>query len=135
VFKAEQQYSDLGRPIDFKYYTKYFGDGIHKIFMRRVIPSIRLQTQPYNLSVNIDINQQNNSSIKNTISAQSVGYTWGSGITWGSGKTWGSLNTSIPTVIAGTEAYWHQIRFEQNGVETPVEILSYILQLRTRRIE
>jgi len=135
VFRAEQQYSDLGRPIDFKYYTKYFGDGIHKIFMRRVIPSIRLQTQPYNLSVNIDINQQNNSSIRNTISAQSVGYTWGSGITWGSGKTWGSLNTSIPTVIAGTEAYWHQIRFEQNGVETPVEILSYILQLRTRRIE
>lgn len=135
VFKAEQQYSDLGRPIDFKYYTKYFGDGIHKLFMRRVVPSIRLQTQPYSLSVNIDINQQNNSSIKNTISAQSVGYTWGSGITWGSGKTWGSLNTSIPTIIAGTEAYWHQIRFEQNGVETPVEILSYILQFRTRRIE
>lgn len=135
VFYAEQQYSDMGKPIDFKYWTKYFGDGLHKILLRRLLPSIRLQTQPYDLDVLIDIDQRNTTPISYTVSAQASGITWGSSETWGGGETWGSATVSSPTVMQGTEAYWHQIRYEHSGVDTPVEILSYMLQLRVRRTE
>ncbi len=135
LFYAEQQYSDMGKPIDFKYWTKYFGDGLHKILLRRLIPSIRLQTQPYDLDVMIDIDQRNTTPIMYTVSAQASGSTWGSGETWAGGQTWGSATVSSPTVMQGTEAFWHQIRFEHSGVDTPVEILSYMLQIRVRRTE
>lgn len=135
VFRAEQAYSDMGKSISFKYWTKYFGDGLHKIFLRRVIPSVRLQTQPYDLEVYIDVDQRNSVPISSTIPSQASGQTWGSGNTWGGGEVWGSNTVSTPNPIAGTEGYWHQIRFEQQGVDTPVEILSYILQLRSRRLE
>jgi hypothetical protein len=136
VYNAEQAYSDMGRPIDFKYWTKYFGDGIHKIFLRRVLPSIRLQTQPYNLSVNIDMDQKGNAPLKYTIAAQAGGSTWGGGGIWTDNVTvWGSTSVSTPTILQGSEAYWHQIRYEQSGVDTPVEILSYMLQFRSRRVE
>lgn len=134
-FYSEQQYSDMGKPIDFKYWTKYFGDGLHKILLRRIAPSIRLQTQPYELNVLVDIDQRNTTPISYTMSAQASGNTWGSGETYGSGTTWGSATVSSPSVMTGTEAYWHQVRFEHSGVDTPVEILSYLLQIRVRRVE
>jgi hypothetical protein len=135
LYYAEQAYSDLGRPIEFKYWTKYFGDGLRKILLRRVIPSIRLQTQPYMLNIYIDIDQRNTIPLQYTVNAQASGNTWGGGISWGSSNTWGSATVSNPQILRGTEAYWHQIRFEQTGVDTPVEILSYLLQIRVRRTE
>lgn len=136
VYNAEQQYSDMGKPLAFAYWTKYFGDGLHKIFLRRVIPSIRLQTQPYNLSVYIDIDQRGTIPIQYSVTAQASGSEWGGGALWTDAvTTWGSANVSTPTIMMGTEAFWHQIRFEQTGADTPVEILSYILQFRSRRLE
>lgn len=135
LYHAEEAYSDLGKPIEFIYWTKYFGDGIRKIFLRRVIPSLRLQTQPYNLNIYIDIDQRNTTPLRYTVDAQASGETWGGGATWGGGSLWGSNTVTTPTTLRGTEAYWHQIRFEQTGVDTPVEILSYILELRVRRTE
>lgn len=136
IYRAEQQYSDMGKPIQFVYWTKYFGDGLHKIFLRRVIPSIRLQTQPYNLNVYIDMDQRGNIPLQYTVSAQASGDSWGGGGLWTDNITvWGSATVSTPTIMQGSEAFWHQIRFEQTGTDTPVEILSYILQLRSRRLE
>lgn len=139
VYRAEQAYSDMGKPIAFQYWTKYFGDGLRKIFLRRVIPSIRLQTQPYMLNLYIDIDQKNTNILRYTASALASGSTWGGGstITWGGGSSiiWGSQTVSTPKPIQGTEALWHQLRFEQTGVDTPVEILSYVLQMRVRRTE
>ena len=139
LYKAEQAYSDLGAPIEFIYWTKYFGDGLKKIFLRRFIPSVRLQTQPYDLNIYIDIDQRNTIPLRYSLNAQASGYTWGTGspVTWGAGDPilWGSATVSNPTIFKGTEAFWHQIRFEQTGVDTPVEILSYVLQMRIRRTE
>ena len=135
LYNAEQAYSDLGKPIEFIYWTKYFGDGLRKILLRRVIPSIRLQTQPYDLNVYIDIDQRNTTPLRYTIDAQASGELWGSSETYGGGALWGSATVSSPTVLRGTEAFWHQIRFEQTGVDTPVEILSYMLEMRVRRTE
>lgn len=139
LYYAEQAYSDLGKPIAFVYWTKYFGDGLRKIFLRRVIPSIRLQTQPYELSLYIDIDQRNTTPLRYTVSAQASGYLWGQGspVNWGAGSPylWGSNIVSTPSPLQGTEAYWHQLRFEQTGVDTPVEILSYVLEMRVRRTE
>lgn len=139
LYLAEQAYSDLGKPIAFVYWTKYFGDGLKKILLRRIIPSIRLQTQPYNLNVYIDIDQRNTIPLRYQVNAQASGFTWGQGspVLWGAGGVylWGSATVSNPTTMQGTEAFWHQIRYEQTGVDTPVEILSYILQFRVRRTE
>jgi hypothetical protein len=112
LYYAEQAFSDLGKPLNFKYWTKYFGDGLHKIFLRRVIPSIRLQTQPYNLNVYIDINQLNTASIRYTVAAQASGITWGGGLAGPAAVllAWGSSTVSTPKSLKGTEAYWHQIR-------------------------
>lgn len=135
VYKAEQAYSDLGKPIPFVYWTKYFGDGLRRIFLRRIIPSIRLQTQPYSLNVYIDIDQLNTIPLQYAIDAAATGETWGGGQLWGDGWTYGSATVSTPTTLRGSEGLWHQIRFEQTGVDTPVEILSYLLQMRVRRVE
>lgn len=135
IFTAETAFSDLGKPIDFVYHTKYFGDGLRKIFMRRIIPSIRLQTQPYLLNVYVDLEQRNSNSLSYTMNAIASGSTWGSTYTWGSTTTWGSATVSTPAPLQGSEAYWQQIRFEKSGVDTPVEILSYLIQLRVRRTE
>lgn len=135
VYSAEQDYNDLGKPIDFKYHTNYLGSGLNKIFLRRVLPAVRLQTSPYSIDVLIDIDQRNTTPIQYTINAQPTGYEWGSTETWGGGATWGSATVSTPKPLAGTEAFWHQVRFEKNGVNTPVEILSILLQMRTRRVE
>jgi hypothetical protein len=76
---------------------------LHKIFLRRVIPSIRLQTQPYNLNVYIDINQLNTASISYTVAAQAFGITWGGGSSWAGGSTtaWGSSTVSTPKSLKG----------------------------------
>lgn len=135
VYNAEQDYSDLGKPIEFIYWTKYFGDGLRKIFLRRVIPSIRLQSQPYNLNIYIDIDQRNTIPLQYTLAAQASGAEWGDGSEYGDGTMFGSAVVSQPKTLRGSEGLWHQIRFEQTGVDTPVEILSYVLQLRIRRLE
>lgn len=135
VYKAEQEYSDLGKPIDFVYWSKIFGDGLRKIFVRRFTPSIRLQTQPYSLNIYMDLDQRNANTLQYTLNASAAGETYGSGITYGSGETYGSYEVGIPETFSGSEAYWHQVRFEQTGVDTPVEILSYVLQIRVRRTE
>lgn len=135
MYVAEQQYSDLGRPIDFEYYTNYFGTGLNKIFLRRMLPAVRLQSAAYSINVAIDIDQRNTEVITDTIDAQASGSEWGSTETWGGGATWGSATVSTPKPITGTEAFWHQIRFSKEGVETPVEILAILLQIRTRRVE
>lgn len=135
VYNAEQAYSDLGKPIPFVYWTKYFGDGLRRIFLRRIVPSIRLQTQPYDLDIFIDIDQRNTVPLQYTVNALASGSTWGDGSLFGDGTTFGSAVVSQPKTLRGSEGLWHQIRFEQTGVDTPVEILSYVLQLRVRRIE
>lgn len=135
VYHADQAYSDMGKPIPFVYWTKYFGDGLRRIFLRRIVPSIRLQTQPYSLDVSIDIDQTNTTPLQYTIDALASGETWGGGAVFGGGTTYGSAVVSTPNTLRGSEGLWHQIRFEQTGVDTPVEILSYVLQLRVRRIE
>lgn len=133
-YYAEQQYSDMGKPIDFKYWTKYFGDGLHKSFLRRFVPSIRLQTQPYNLAIKVDIDQRNTTPLVYSVNAQASGAEWGDGSQWGDGTLWGSATVSNPQTFKGTEAYWHQLRFEQDGADTPVEILSYNMSFRNRRV-
>lgn len=135
LYFAESDYNDLGRPINFKYYTNYFGSGLNKIFLRRVLPAVRLQTAPYDIDVMLDMDQRNTAAISYTISAQASGSSWGSSETWGGSAVWGSATVSTPKPLAGTEAFWHQVRFEKNGVNTPVEILSILLQMRTRRVE
>lgn len=135
LYESEQAYSDLGKPIAFIYWTKYFGDGIRKLFLRRIIPSIRLQTQPYSLNIYVDIDLRNTIPLRYTIVAQASGDLWGDGSIWGSTFTWGSNTVSTPSPLQGTEAYWHQVRFEQTGVDTPVEIMSYVLEFRVRRTE
>lgn len=135
VYRAEQAYSDVGKPIEFIYWTKYYGDGLRKIFVRRIILSLRLQTQPYSLNVYVDIDQRNTNSISYQVDAQASGAEYGDGTQFGDGTTWGSQTVSIPETLVGTEASWHQLRFERTGVDTPVEILSYLLQIRVRRTE
>lgn len=135
VYNAEQAYSDMGKPINFIYWTKYFGDGLRRIFLRRVIPSIRLQTQPYSLNIYIDIDQRNTIPLQYTLNALASGNTYGGGSTFGGGSTYGSATVSTPKTLKGSEGLWHQVRYEMAGVDTPVEILSYVLQLRVRRIE
>jgi hypothetical protein len=82
------------------------------------------------------MDQKGNVPLQYTISAQASGTSWGSGTVWTDNVTvWGSSTVSTPTILQGSEAFWHQIRFEQTGVDTPVEILSYLLQFRSRRIE
>lgn len=129
LFFGERGYSDLGKPIAFKYYTNYkaYGSGAAKDRIRRFRPIIRPANADYYLMVGKDIDFKNQPDMRRILIAGS-GIDWGSGEEWGSGTaTWGGGSQIVDSrVPMSGRGKFTQYRFENEGVETPVELYGYI---------
>ncbi|RTL04860.1 hypothetical protein EKK58_09555 [Candidatus Dependentiae bacterium] len=138
AFLGNHGLSDLGKAIDFKYWTPYkaYTSGAAKDRIKRFRPILRASDSRYSMLVGRDIDFQNKPDMREYLVA-------GEGATWGSGVTWGA-NSSNPTVWGSTKLIDRaspmsgrgkhtQYRFEKKGVDTPIELYGYIAAYKSGR--
>lgn len=135
LFYYGQGYSDLGRPIDFEYRTKYFSfdHPSRKHRIKRLYPYLRAGESNYNLTLQIDADYANNPTNYTVPLYSTTSTIWGGGSAWGGGYIWGG-NILQPTrlTIPGQNRL-HQIRFKQYGAENPVKIIGFTIYSKMRR--
>lgn len=130
VMYGETQYSDLGRMIDWKYYTRYFsyGSGSSKKRIKRFRPILRTAQADYTMLIGKDIDFQDTPDMREYM-VSGGGAKWGAFI-WGDGTKWGKRKQiRDPSAMSGRGNHI-QYRFERAGVETPVELYGYISQYK-----
>jgi hypothetical protein len=132
-FTAESMYSDMGKPIDWKYWTPYktYGLGSAKKRIRSFRPVVRTSDAPYNLLVGKDLNFNNTPDMR-TYSVNGGGATWGAFV-WGDGTKWGRQALIQRRAGMSGRGEHIQYRFERKGVETPVELYGYIALIKMGR--
>lgn len=133
IYYAETGTSDLGKPILFEYWTKYysFGHPSRKHRIKRLYVFFRAGTGPYNIDVQVDVNAANKPS-SNLVNLGATGANWGS-FEWGEGYIWGGDVLQPTRLTIPGQAREHQIRFVQYGVDNPVDILGFTFYTRLRR--
>lgn len=143
VYYGETQYSDLGRMLDYKYWTNYktymyrmrsgrtLGGASSKKRVKRFHPVVRTEDADYTLSVGKDMDFNNTPDMRAWV-VSGGGATWGS-FKWADGTKWGKAG-QVQTLSGMSGRGWHlQYRFERKGVETPVELYGYIAQFKVGR--
>ncbi len=126
IYLGETDESDLGKAIDFKYWTKYklYGSGMAKDRIKRFRPFVRPTDEPYTLSVGKDIDFQNSPSLVDYL-VDAGGTTWGNFV-WGDGTLWGDGGQLVDNKVAMSgRGKFTQYRFECSLVETPVNLYGY----------
>lgn len=133
LFNGETGTSDMGKAIDWKYWTNYkaYTSGAAKDRIKRFRPILRGQDSDYTMQVGKDIDFQNNPSMKDH-RVSSSGARWGAFV-WGDGSRWGSTRNVDSAVAMNGRGKYTQYRFERRGVDTPVELYGYISQLKSGR--
>ncbi len=134
IYTGELGESDLGKAIDFKYWTKYklYGSGMAKDRIKRFRPFVRPSDTPYNLLVGKDIDFENNPSMTSFL-VDSGGTKWGSFV-WGDGTKWGGGTQLIDSKVAMSgRGKFTQYRFECSQLERPVELYGYGALIKSGR--
>lgn len=142
VYYGEAQGSDLGKKIDWKFWTNYktygyrrrtgqsFGGASAKKRIKRFRPVVRIQQANYTMLVGKDMNFANNPDMR-PYTVSGGGATWGGGGKWGDGSKYGSAKQLQTRAGMSGRGEHIQYRFERKGVETPVELYGYIAQYKT----
>lgn len=134
LYYAETGTSDLGKPIIFDYWTKYysFSHPSRKHRVKRLYPFINPADGPYYIDVQTDADEAN-SPISHLVYLGTTGATWGGSDTWGGGALWGGTALKPKRIPIPGQARKHQIRFVQHGVDNPVEIKGFTTYTKIRR--
>jgi hypothetical protein len=130
MYRGETTGSDMGKPIDFKYWTAYktYGSGSAKKRIKRFRPIVRTGESDYTLSIGKDADFADSPDMRAYI-VSGGGAKFGSFI-WGDGTLWGRTKmVDRPSGMSGRGNHI-QYRFERSGVETPVELYGYIAQVK-----
>jgi hypothetical protein len=133
LFYGEKGYSDLGKPISFKYWTSYksYGSGAAKDRIKRFRPIVRPSQSSYHLNVGKDIDFQNRPRMRKWL-VDSGGAKWGS-FNWGDGTTYGGSKVLDDTSPMSGRGKHTQYRFEHEVLENPVFLLGYIALVKSGR--
>lgn len=134
LYYADRGYSDLGKPIDFKYWTAYktYTSGSAKDRVKKFRPVLRATSSAYYMMIGKDIDFQNSPDMRPYL-VSGQGAVWGGGEVWGGGARWGSQKLVNNTAGMSRRGRHSQYRFEKEGVDTPVEIIGYIAQVKAGR--
>lgn len=140
IYYGEAQYSDLGKALDWKYWTNYktygyrrrngqsFGGASTKKRIRRFHPIIRTEDADYTMSIGRDFDFANNPDMRAYVVA-SGGAKFGS-FKWGDGTKWGKAKQVMQITPMSGRGNFIQYRFERKGVETPVELYGWVAQYK-----
>lgn len=133
MFFGERSNSDLGKAIDFKYWTgfKIYGSGIAKDRIKKFRPIVRPTNQPYYLLVGKAVDFNPDPLPLQPWLVDSGGAKWGSFI-FGDGTKFGRgsrlVDATSPMSGRGKAT---QFRFECSRVETPVFIYGYFALVKS----
>lgn len=143
VMYGETQGSDLGKKLDWKFWTNYktyayrrrtgqtFGGGSAKKRIKRFRPVVRVVDSDYNMLVGKDMDFANSPDMRNYL-VSSGGAKWGAFI-WGDGTLWGGTKQVANRAGMSGRGNYIQYRFQRKGVETPAELYGYIAQYKVGR--
>lgn len=133
MFNGETGYSDMGKAIDWKYWTNYkiYGSGASRKRIKRFRPIVRTQNANYTMLVGKDMDYNNTPDLREYI-VSGGGAQWGSFV-WGDGTKWGKKKIIDRKSAMSGRGRHIQYRFQRKGVETPVELYGYIAQLKEGR--
>lgn len=130
AYYGETQGSDLGKKLDWKYWTNYkaYGTGTAKKRIKRFRPIVRVVDSDYTMLVGKDMDFNNSPDMRN-YAVNSTGAKWGAFV-WGVGTLWGGKKqVTNPSPMSG-RGNFIQYRFERSGVETGVELYGYSSQYK-----
>lgn len=134
MFFGETSNTDLGKAIDFKYWTAYkaYGSGAAKDRIKRFRPIVRPAQRPYYLMVGKDMNFNNKADMRPWL-VDGGGAIWGN-FNWGDGTKWGGGKQLVdnPAAMSGRGRHT-QYRFECDEIDTPVELYGYIALIKSGR--
>lgn len=140
VMYGEVQYSDLGKALDWQYWTPYktyayrrrngqtFGGGSAKKRIKRFRPVVRITESSFNMLVGKDMDFANQPDMREYL-VDGGGAKWGS-FDWGDGTVYGGRNQINNKSGMSGRGQYIQYRFQRLGVETPVELYGYIAQYK-----
>lgn len=140
VYYGETQGSDVGKALDWKYWTNYktygyrrrngqsFGGASTKKRIRRFRPIIRTEDADYTMSVGRDFDFNNTPDMRAYV-VSGGGAKFGF-FKWGDGTHWGSQKQVMNLSSMSGRGNFIQYRFERKGVETPVELYGYVAQYK-----
>lgn len=133
IFKGETGNSDVGKPIDFKYWTAYntYGSGAARDRVRKFRPVVRPAPSPYYLLVGKDVDMQDKPDMRKWL-VDSGGAAWGS-FQWGDGTKYGGQELLDNRAPMSGRGKLTQYRFEHRGVDQPVEMYGYIALIKQGR--
>jgi hypothetical protein len=144
VMYGETQYSDLGRMIDWKYWTNYktygyrrrtgqsFGGASAKKRIKRFRPVIRIPNANFTMYVGKDMDFAGKPDMR-PYTVSGGGAAWGGGVKWGDGTKWGKTKQIQNRSAMSGRGNHIQYRFERKGVETPVFLYGYVAQYKIGR--
>lgn len=133
---GETQFSDLGKSLDYQYFTNYktygykrrtgqaFGGASAKKRIKRFRPIIRTADADYTMLIGKDMNFANNPDLREYI-VSGGGAKWGS-FRFGDGTLWGKAAQIQNAAGMSGRGFYIQYRFLRQGVETPVELYGYV---------
>lgn len=141
LYYGETGTNDLGKGIDFEYWTKYysFDHPAAKHRLKRLYPHLRGESGNYSITVLIDADELN-SPASNSVSLNAAthlfgdtGLVFGSVASGGSGLTFGNSVLALSRLSVGGSNRKHQIRLSQTGVDNPVDFLGLSMYIKESR--
>lgn len=135
VHYAEQDYNNMGKPIDFEYDCKYdnFGNPAQRKRIKRFYPLLEGEDHDYSVQVGIDKDRENTpiySDFALTASGPKIGHFKIDSVT-----DLGVFNQFKPVRLRTTGfAYYWQVRIQRNAINNPVRFVGYVMTFRGKRI-
>lgn len=132
LYYAEQEDSNLGKPIEFEYRTTYhsFGQSGAKKQIRRLYPIFQSQTAPFEIELQVDKDFRDQPKVYD-ISTQGAGPLFGTAV-YGT-DVYGKTELIDPRITVSGQAVYFQIRFVHTGANQTVQLLGYVLYYRNKR--
>jgi len=137
LYWGSSNYSDLGKPIEFEYYTNYFDFGVPDNLkqVRRLYTQFRKIDNPGLVIIGVDVDFKND-PVEEEIQLQSSGYRWGDSlIEWGDSEIfWGSNDQyQRQRMTVPGQATHYQVRISKTCTEAPVFFIGHSEYYRNRR--
>lgn len=137
LYLGEQDYAQLGAPIDWKYWTNYkkYGSGISKDRVRTFRAIFEAPDRTFTVQVGKDADFDNDASYKSVV-LQTDGILYDGGETYGSATAIYGRGTRVadPKVSLSGRAKNTQYRFEKYGAYTPVRLYGYEAVIKSGRM-
>lgn len=134
IMKADKAYSDMGKPIDFEWRSKYETVGLptNKKRFRRWYPVFKAADTSFNVQCQYDRDFRDNPSTT-LFDVGGTGARWG-GFNWGDGTRWGRSDVTHAKITLPGAAEGLQYRIKRYGVDNPVQFIGWTTLYRMKRL-